>query len=152
MRKMTNNKEEEERSLIKDLKRHVRLAVAWSQHGYLVPRPCFSKSTTSTTRKQLSATNKTCLQVRVNTKSKHHCSHNVNKTRPQSKMSARYYPETNYLVRAPPWKSLGMCRRMTNKGKSGFGKASDRVEAEEHRPSGFRWECGEVPSQRKGES
>ena len=26
---------------------------------------------------------------------------------------------------------------MTNKGKSGFGKASDRVEAKEHRPSGI---------------
>ena len=26
---------------------------------------------------------------------------------------------------------------MTNKGKSGFGKANDRVEAEEHRPSGI---------------
>ena len=38
-------------------------------------------------------------------------------------------------MRGPPWKSLGMCRRVTNKGKSGFGKASDRVEAEDHRPS-----------------
>ena len=40
-------------------------------------------------------------------------------------------------MRAPPWKCLGMCRRVTNKGKSGFGKANDRVEAEEHRPSGI---------------
>jgi len=30
--------EEEERSLIIDLKRHARLAVAWSRHGSLVPR------------------------------------------------------------------------------------------------------------------
>ena len=39
-------------------------------------------------------------------------------------------------MRAPPWKSLGMCQRATNKGKSGFGKANDRGEAEEHRASG----------------
>ena len=31
-------KEEEERSLSIDLKRHARLAVAWSRHGSLVPR------------------------------------------------------------------------------------------------------------------
>jgi len=30
--------EEEERSLIKDLKRYARLAVAWDRHGSLVPR------------------------------------------------------------------------------------------------------------------
>ena len=30
--------EEEKRSLIIDLKRHARLAVAWSRHGSLVPR------------------------------------------------------------------------------------------------------------------
>ena len=30
--------EEEERSLLIDLKRHARLAVAWSRHGSLVPR------------------------------------------------------------------------------------------------------------------
>ena len=30
-----------------------------------------------------------------------------------------------------------MCRRVTNKGKSGFGKASDRAKAKEHRPSGI---------------
>ena len=51
-------------------------------------------------------------------------------------MSARYYPERR-LVRVPPWKSLGLCLRVTNKGKSGFGKANDRVEAKEHRPSGI---------------
>ena len=45
-------------------------------------------------------------------------------------MSERYYPERR-SVRGPPWKSLGMCRRVTNKGKSGFGKANDRVEAKE---------------------
>ena len=38
---------------------------------------------------------------------------------------------------APPRKSLGICRRVTNKGKSGFGKANDRVEAKEQRPSGI---------------
>ena len=48
-------------------------------------------------------------------------------------MSARYYPERR-LVRVPPWKSLGMCLRVTNKGESGFGKANDRVEAKDHRP------------------
>ena len=40
-------------------------------------------------------------------------------------------------MRVPPWKSLGICLRVTNKGKSGFGKANDRVEAKEHRPSGI---------------
>ncbi len=30
-----------------------------------------------------------------------------------------------------------MCRRVTNKGKNGFGKTNDRVEAKEHRPSGI---------------
>ena len=40
-------------------------------------------------------------------------------------------------MRVPPWKSLGLCLRVTNKGKSGFGKANDRVEAKEHRPSGI---------------
>ena len=44
-------------------------------------------------------------------------------------------------MRGPPWKSLGMCRRVTNKGESGFGKASDRVKAKDHRPSGI---LGEV--------
>ena len=33
-------------------------------------------------------------------------------------------------MRGPPWKSLGMCRRVTNKGESGFGKVSDRAKAE----------------------
>ena len=31
-------KEEEERDLINDLKRYGRLAVAWSRHGFPVPR------------------------------------------------------------------------------------------------------------------
>ncbi len=35
-------------------------------------------------------------------------------------------------MRVRPWKSLGMCRRVTDKEKSGFGKASDRVGAKEH--------------------
>jgi hypothetical protein len=30
--------EEEERSLIEDLKRHTQLTIAWSRHGFLVPR------------------------------------------------------------------------------------------------------------------
>jgi len=30
--------EEEERSLIEDVKRHTQLTVAWSRHGSLVPR------------------------------------------------------------------------------------------------------------------
>ncbi len=37
-------------------------------------------------------------------------------------------------MRVPPWKSLGLCLRVTNKGESGFGKANDRAEAEDHRP------------------
>ena len=43
------------------------------------------------------------------------------------------------LVRVPHWKSFGMCHRLrvTNKGKSGFGKANNRVEAKEHFPSGI---------------
>ena len=56
-------------------------------------------------------------------------------------------------MRVPPWKSLGMCLRVTNKGESGFGKASDtelrpRITA----PRGFSVKCGGVPSQKKGES
>ena len=47
-----------------------------------------------------------------------------------------YDPEWS-LVRGPPRKGLGMCRRVTNKGESGFGKASDRVKAKHHRPSGI---------------
>ena len=50
-------------------------------------------------------------------------------------MSARYYPE-RIGVRGTPWKSLGLLRRVTNKGESGFGKASDRVKAKDHRLSG----------------
>ena len=46
----------------------------------------------------------------------------------------RLFDPERSLVRVPPWKSLGMCRRVTNKGESGFGKASDRVKAEDHRP------------------
>ena len=48
-------------------------------------------------------------------------------------MSARYYPE-RILVRGAPWS-------VTNKGESGFGKASYRVKAEYHRPLGI---LGEV--------
>ena len=44
-------------------------------------------------------------------------------------------------MRGPPWKSLGMCRRVTKKGESGFGKASDRAKAEDRRSSGI---LGEV--------
>ena len=40
-------------------------------------------------------------------------------------------------MRAPPRKCLGMCRRVTNKGESGFGIANDRgtvaVEWKHHR-------------------
>ena len=56
-------------------------------------------------------------------------------------------------MRGPPWKSLGLLRRVTNKGESGFGKANDRVEAKDHRPSGILGvKCGGLPSQEKGES
>ena len=48
-------------------------------------------------------------------------------------------------MRGLPWKSLGLIRRATNRGESGFGishgKASDRVKAKDHRPSGI---LGEV--------
>ena len=44
-------------------------------------------------------------------------------------------------MRGLPWKSLGLLRRATNKGESAFGKASDRVKAEDHRPQGI---LGEV--------
>ena len=40
-------------------------------------------------------------------------------------------------MRAAPWKCLGMCRRVTNKEESGFGKASDRAKAKDHRPQGI---------------
>ena len=30
---------------------------------------------------------------------------------------------------------MGVIRRATNRGESGFGKASDRVKAKDHRPS-----------------
>ena len=40
-------------------------------------------------------------------------------------------------MRVPPWKSLGLCLRVTNKGESGFGKASDRAKAKDHRPQGI---------------
>ena len=50
--------------------------------------------------------------------------------------SARYYRE-RIPVRGLPWKSLGLIRRATNRGESGFGKASDRAEAKDHRPQGF---------------
>jgi len=39
-------------------------------------------------------------------------------------------------VRVPPWESLGLCLRVTNKGQSGFGKASDRAKAKDLRPQG----------------
>ncbi len=37
-------------------------------------------------------------------------------------------------MRITPWNSLGLCRRVTNKGESGFGKASDRLKSEDHCP------------------
>ena len=55
-------------------------------------------------------------------------------------------------MRVPPWKSLGMCQRVTNKGKGGFGKASDRAKAEDHRTQGFpvvvRWGALSVEGQK----
>ena len=35
------------------------------------------------------------------------------------------------------FKSLRMCRRLTKTGKSGFGKASDRAKAKDHRQQGI---------------
>ena len=40
-------------------------------------------------------------------------------------------------MRVFPWKSLGLCLRVTNKGESGFGKASDRAKAKDLRPQGI---------------
>ena len=62
--------------------------------------------------------------------------------------SVRYYPERN-SVRVPPWKSLGLCLRVTNKGKSGFGKASDSANAKDLRPQGILG-VNVVGSPRKG--
>ena len=49
----------------------------------------------------------------------------------------RLYDPERRLVRGPPRKCLGMCRRVTNKGESGFGIANDRgtvaVEWKHHR-------------------
>jgi len=42
----------------------------------------------------------------------------------------RLFDPERRVVRAPPRKCLGMCRRVTNKGEGVFGKASDRVTAE----------------------
>jgi len=38
----------------------------------------------------------------------------------------RLYDPERWLVRGSPRKCLGMCRRVTNKGESGFGIANDR--------------------------
>ena len=49
----------------------------------------------------------------------------------------RLYDPERRLVRGSPRKGLGMCRRVTNKGESGFGIANDRgtvaVEWKHHR-------------------
>jgi len=49
----------------------------------------------------------------------------------------RLYDPERRLVRVPPRKGLGMCRRVTNKGESGFGIAKGRgtvaVEWKHHR-------------------
>ena len=49
----------------------------------------------------------------------------------------RLYDPERRLVRGPPRKCLGMCRRVTNKGESGFGIANGRgtvaVEWKHHR-------------------
>ena len=41
-----------EKSLIKDLKRHARLAVAWSRHGSLVPREEEEEAKTTTAEEE----------------------------------------------------------------------------------------------------
>ncbi len=57
-------------------------------------------------------------------------------------------------MRGAPRKSLGIFRRATNKGESGFGKASDRVKAKDYRPSGTLGEVwwGALSKEGKGES
>ena len=47
---------------------------------------------------------------------------------------------------------FGGCVGVTNMGKSGFGKASDRVQAKKHSPYGILSGCVVVPSQQKGKS
>ena len=49
-------------------------------------------------------------------------SHDVHSLLPRKELSAW-----------PPLEEFGDVRRVTNKGDSGFGKASDRVSAEKHR-------------------
>ncbi len=56
-----------------------------------------------------------------------------------------YYSPERIWVRGPPWKGLGMCRRVTNKWESGFSKANDRVNAEEHRLSVFFFDARNPP-------
>jgi len=48
-------------------------------------------------------------------------------------------------VRAPPRKCLGMCRRVTNKGESGFGIASDRGTASVEQYYGEPFKTAEGP-------
>ena len=59
----------------------------------------------------------------------HSLSHNVSVLYPEKR---RVRVEVR---RVPPWKEVFvLCLRVTNKGKSGVGKASDKVEANDRRP------------------
>ncbi len=58
---------------------------------------------------------------------------------------SRYTRQASALRRRRRRKRKEVCLRVTNKGESGFGKASDRVKAEDHRPQGIpvvvRWDA-----------
>ena len=47
-------------------------------------------------------------------------------------------------MRVPPWKSLGLCLRVTNKGKNRFGKVSNKAKAKDLHPQEI---LGAEPSQ-----
>jgi len=57
----------------------------------------------------------------------------------------RVYDPERRLVRGPPRKCLGMCRRMTNKGESGFGIASGRGTASVEQYYGEPFKTAEGP-------
>ena len=61
------------------------------------------------------------------------------------------YPE-RFRVRGAPRKSLGICRRVTNKGKSGFVKASYKIKAKDLRPPGIPVEVWRGALLEKGKS
>ena len=57
----------------------------------------------------------------------------------------RLFDPERRLVRGPPRKGLGMCRRVTNKGESWFGIASDRGTASVEQYYGEPFKTAEGP-------